>query len=470
MVVGDFAHEIEVVVIGGGPGGYHAAIRAAQLGKEVAIIEQNKTGGMCLNDSCIPSKLFTEAAGRIQKAKEMEFFGIHVNGEPSIDLKALQARKEKVIGSLHQGVEALLKKYKIQRIQGTASFISDTEIGVERQDAFDKYKFEQAIIAAGASYKLPEEIPANNERIIFGASLYRLEEIPKHLIVYGSDYITLEAASVFASFGSKITIILDQEKRDFSFDVSINKELSRLLKKRKIKVYKEAKITDVNTLEQAVYVTVVTSKGETAIEASHLFTAGKQSANTNMLQLEACGVEKTEDGFIPITNTTQTSQSHIYAVGDVTASASLAVEAIKQGKVAGEQAAGKNSEWEPGLCPVVVHTVKPIAVVGLTEEEALQEGHDILISQFPLRANGYAALSNETEGLVKIISEKETEVILGYHAIGYGAAQMITAAVQVLEMGGRMEDVTYPYYPHPSINEAWLEAAEGLLGKAVHQP
>ncbi|RSL33138.1 NAD(P)/FAD-dependent oxidoreductase [Salibacterium salarium] len=468
MVVGDFAHEREVVVIGGGPGGYHAAIRAAQLGKEVTIIENQKLGGVCLNESCVPSKLFANAAGKLDEARDMESFGIKGYEKVSFDINGLQERKNKVVHSLTQGVEALLKKNNIEKVQGTAFFISDTELGVENQDAFEKYKFEQVIIATGASFSAPENIPDNDDRILFGSSLYAMDETPEHLALYGSDYITLEAAAIFASFGSEITIILDQEKDSFSFDKTINKELLRLLKKRKIKVYKKTKMTDVTALKDGVHVTLISSNGELTIEASHLFVSSDKSANTSGLRLESCGVEVSANGFIPITNTTQTNKSHVYAVGDTTTSGSLAVEAIKQGKVAGEQAAGENSEWDPGLCPVVAHTVKPIAVVGLTEEEALQEGYNIRVSQFPLASNGYAALSNEKEGIVKVVSEKDTDVILGYHAIGCGSIEMISSAVQVLEMGGRIEDVIYPYYPHPSINEAWLEAAEGLLGKAVH--
>ncbi|WP_018924323.1 dihydrolipoyl dehydrogenase family protein [Salsuginibacillus kocurii] len=468
MVVGDFAHEKDILVIGGGPGGYHAAIRAAQLGKEVALIERKRIGGTCLNESCIPSKLFANAGATLQSAHKFETFGITGSSSLSLDLSKLQHQKSELIHALTQGVEALLKKHKIERVQGSASFISDSEIGVEEQERFEKYKFEKAIIATGAVYQPDTNLPSGEARVLTGADPYELEELPEHLVLYGSDYITLEIAASFSKFGTKVTLILDEEKESFPFDQTLNRELMRLLKKQQINVYKKTKLLHALPKDDMVEISLVSPKGETTLEASHFYAMAQPQPNTKSLRLEAASIETTSAGFIPITTTTQTNNPRIYAVGDVTASGGLAVEAIKQGKVAGEHAAGENSEWDPDICPVIAHTVKPLASVGLTEEEALHEGYEVSTNQFPLASNGYAGITADKDGMVKVISEKETDVLLGYHAIGTGSVELISTAIQALEMGGRIEDMIYPYYPHPSINEAWLEATEGLLGKAVH--
>ncbi|MBB6451326.1 dihydrolipoamide dehydrogenase [Geomicrobium halophilum] len=465
MVVGDFAHEKEVLIIGGGPGGYHAAIRAAQLGKEVTLVEKQALGGICLNNGCISSKVFAEAAKRMRDAHDFPSFGMTFESF-TFDINELQKHKATVINSLTKGVQALLKKHNVEVIQGTATFLSDNQVGVENGDSFEKYEFEQAVIATGSSYVRPKGFTLTHERILDPTSIYEQTECPDHLIVCGSDYQAIEVASSFSAFGTKITFALDGP---LPYDETINKELIRLFKKSKIKILKDAALKKVSPYEKHLEATFRLGDQEQTITASHIYLPDERVANTKALRLEVCGIEVMNEGLITITETTQTNQPHIFAVGDVTAHGSLAVEAIKQGKVAGERIGGKKSVWDPWARPNVGYSIRPIATTGLTEEEALNEGYDIHIGEFPLASNGYASIINKKEGLFKIISEKETDVILGCHLIGEGSVAFISQAVQALEMGARMEDLTYPYYPHPSLNEAWLEASEALTGMAIHR-
>ncbi|SFE82426.1 dihydrolipoyl dehydrogenase family protein [Alteribacillus iranensis] len=465
MVVGDFSHEKEVIIVGGGPGGYHAAIRAAQLGKEVAIIEKNAIGGICLNNGCISSKLFAEAAKRMRDAADLSSFGVTASSL-SFDMSALQERKETIITNLTKGVKALLNKYHVEMIKGEATFLADNQIGVERGESFEKYQFEQAVIATGATYTRPDSVSMEHKRILDPSTLYKLKELPEHLIVYGSDYQAVEAASTFSALGSQVTFAY---KDELPYDPAVTKELLRLMKKHKIKVIKETSLEECSPGDNDITVSFLSDSKEKTVTASHLYISCTQKPNTPSLRLDACGVNTDEYGFIPITPTTETNQPHIFAVGDVTPNSELAVESIKQGKVAGERMAGEKSEWDPYAIPQVTHAIRPIASVGLTAESARKEGFDVAVGNFSLSANGYAALTNKKEGVIKIISEKKTDVILGFQAIGEGSVEMISQAVQSLEMGARDEDITYPFYPHPSFNEAWLEAAESLKNKAVHR-
>ncbi|AXF57027.1 dihydrolipoyl dehydrogenase family protein [Salicibibacter kimchii] len=465
MVVGDFAHEKDVIIIGGGPGGYHAAIRAAQLGQEVALIEKDMPGGVCIRNGCISSKLFAEAAKRLRDANDMPPYGINVP-LPTFDLAELQQKKSALIKQLTGGVQSLLKKHRVEVIQGEAKFLSEDQIGIENGDSFEKYQFKQAVIATGSSYVRPDGFDMNHERILDPTSIYKQTDLPEHLIVFGSDYHAIEVASSYTAFGTEITLALDGP---WSYDQDINKELTRLFKKNNVKVLKNSSLVNVSPFEEQVEATVFSGEKEQTITASHLFLSCNRVANTDALALDTGGIENIDGGFIPITATAQTNQPHIYAVGDVTSHGSLAVEAIKQGKVAAERIAGEKSEWDPWACPMVTHGIRPIATTGLTEEEAMKAGYDINVGTFPLRSNGYASITNKNEGLFKIISEKETDVILGFHSLGAGAVELISQAIQALEMGARIEDLSYPYYPHPSLNEAWLEASDDVFGIAVHR-
>ncbi len=467
MVVGEFVTHKQVIVIGGGPGGYNAAIRAAQLGLEVMLIEKNKMGGVCLNEGCIPSKLFAHAAAQLRKLSHLDELGVKLNGDYTFDMQALKTKKDSVVSRLTNGVESLLKKHDIEVVHGTASFISSERIGVERGEAFDLYESDHIIIATGSSYAYPQGMEPNHSRVLDAASIYQLEEIPNHLLVYGSDYRALEAAAAFASFGSKVTIVL--EGKEFPFDSAINRELGRQMKKAKMKYVKGAEVEKVTVTSEGVTLALHIRGEKREISGSHLYVTGESAPCVEDLHISAAGIQQQENGLIATNNRMETSVTGIYAVGDLASYVPLASTAIRQGKVAAENCAGNNSAIESSIVPHVIHFLQPVAFAGLTEEEAKAHDYQIQTGQFQLSGNGFAEITGEKSGFVKTVSEQETKKLLGFHAVGEGAIELITQGVLALELVAREEDLTSIYYPHPSFNEAWMEAIEDIEGLAIHK-
>ncbi|TLS38111.1 dihydrolipoyl dehydrogenase [Pseudalkalibacillus caeni] len=469
MVVGEILEERELIIIGGGPGGYSAAIRAAQLGMEVTLVEKGKPGGICLHHGCIPSKVLTQAASKFKDAKNLEEFGISV-GEAEFSFERWQNKKKNVVDGLSKGVEGLLKANGVEVIQGTASFTSNDKIGIEQDEKFEAFRFENAIIATGSTPLVPEFLKELHERILSPYSVFQLEELPEHLVVYGSDYISLEIATSFRMLGSNVTLVLDDKKDTFEFDNAITKELTRVLKKNKIKLIKGSEVKELKTNENGVQLTVHSSGETITIEGSHFFYSVGHRPNLENVGIQFSDVTLNEEGFIEINNQCQTSVPSIFAIGDITAGPAFANKAAKQGKTAAECLAGIPSEHSLALIPTVVHTAPPIAAVGLTEEEAAEEGYHVKTGQFSMAGNGFASIIGKKDGVMKLVSDAETDRVLGFHVMSEGAIELIDKGVLAMEMVARDEDIMYPYYPHPSLNEGWLEASEALKEKAIHIP
>jgi dihydrolipoamide dehydrogenase len=464
MVVGELAQERDVVIIGGGPGGYHAAIRAAQLGLQVTLIEKNKMGGVCLNEGCIPSKVYATSSQKFAESSNLSAMGIEFS-DVSMNLAKLQQYKNQIVSQLRQGVEALCKANKVEVVTGNGYFLSEDKIGVESGHQFDVYKFKNAIIATGCDR---EDQGEKHSHVFNQYSIYTLEETPDSLVVFGADYIAIEVAMTYQAFGTKVTLCLPDE--DFPLDSSINRELIRICKKNKLKVYKNSSFKEFVSEDGQNRVTIQTGEDVMTIESSHCYLPTELKTNVKKIGLDRLKVNMTEDGFIETDLECRTSLPHIFAIGDVTAGAKLAVRAIRQGKVAAEVIAGQVSVFDEVFIPTIVHSSTPIASVGLTEAEAHQQYEQISVSQFPLAANGYASLTNQKDGFIKVISEKESGLILGVHILGQGAIELISSAGIGLEMVAREDDFKLTYYPHPSINEGLLEAFESLKGEAVHLP
>jgi len=468
MVVGELTQERDVIVIGGGPGGYTAAIRLAQLGREVTLIEKNVVGGVCLNEGCIPSKVFSHVSTKAQEVSQLSTFGIEV-GEPKLQFEQLQTYKDKVVTQLRKGVEALCKANKIEVLQGSATFLDSERIGVENGHQFDIYKFNDVIIATGSRPESSSGVIFDQKRIVHSRSLYELNEVPSHLVIYGNDYIALEAAFSYKALGSEVTVLLDTNWNGFGFDSSIERELQRLMKKNKIKIVKCSGLVKAESNDEQVVVTITNESGEASIEASHLYVQSINKANVEDLGVDRLKMVFNEDGSIAINEKCQTSIPTIYAIGDVTGGEQLAVKAIKQGKTAAEVICGLSSEWVTPYMPKVVHSKPPIASVGLTEEEAIEAGYEVRTGQFNLAGNGYAGILSQRDGFAKVVSDSKTERILGIHLTGAGAVELISTAVASLEMVAREEDLKFPLFPHPSVNEGLLEAVEDLINQAIHQ-
>lgn len=467
MVVGEMIEERDLVIIGGGPGGYTAAIRAAQLGLNVTLIEEHQLGGVCLNRGCIPSKIWAYSARKKSELPHMEELGFKID-EPHLDLSQLLNYKNKITSQLRKGVETLCSSNQVEVIQGKATFTSENKIGVENGHQFDIYQFRKAIIATGSTAILPGELSQLKERVILSDELYRLEDLPDRLIVYGSDELAFEVASSYSTFGSKVTLVLPGAT---GLDPSIEKELLRVFKKKKVKVIKGESELTASEGELDVQVNLVDEKGkEHSIEADYLYTAGVRQPNVKDLGLARFGVEQSESGHVIVNKLAETTNPNIYAVGDVTAyGPSLAIKAIKQGKVAAEAIAGGQPEVDLTFLPKIIHTTPPVAAVGMTETEAKEEEVDYQVGEFSLSGNGYAMLSGQKEGMVKVLSDPNTEIVLGIHMIGASAIELSSTFVQLLEMAAKVEDLTFPNYAHPSMNEGLLEAVEALSGQAIHQ-
>lgn len=464
MVVGDIAIDKDVVIIGGGPAGYTAAIKAAQLGREVTLIEKEKLGGVCLNHGCIPAKIFSTIAAKYKELHHYSTFGIQVE-KTVIVLNQLHQYQQKIISQLEKGIEQLCKNNHVEIIKGNASFLANDRIGVEKGDTFEMITFQKAIIATGCQIELDKRFlfHYDQKQILNPFSLYKIEEIPDHLVIYGSDYIALEAAFTFKLLGAKVSLILENGEKGFGLDESLEKELKRLFKKEKIHLLENFQLIDAKLIDGKVQAKLrKNSLEEVTMECSHLYIEPNYKPNLKDLGIERLAIEQDENGFIKINNYCQTTKNHIYAIGDVTDSRKYAFCAIKQGKTAAEAIAGCNVDWQTMMIPQIIHTYPPIASVGLTEEEAQQLGYKIHIGLSQYRANGFASVMNKRDGLIKIISEQESERILGVHMIGSHAIELISTAITALELVARNEDLKFPLYPHPSFNEVLLEAIENV--------
>ncbi|MGE7979010.1 dihydrolipoyl dehydrogenase family protein [Psychrobacillus sp. NPDC093200] len=467
MVVGEISHQRNLIIIGGGPGGYSAAIRGAQLGLSVTLIEQKEIGGVCLNEGCIPSKVYTYVGMRRTEAEQLAMFGVDTIVK-EIDLYKLMEYQTKVIGQLKTGVERLCQANKVEIIQGKASFIGKNKIGVENGHQFDIYEFDKIIIATGSKNILPDYVKSKENRILYPFELFQLKKLPEQLIIDGQDYIALEAASSFAALGSKVTLLIETNT-GFPFDEDINKELLRLFKKRKIKVIAKKEILTIKENVNGLSINLLTDQQkEVILEGSYFVVPETRKPKLEELGILRLGMKLSLNGFIQINNYMETSISNVYAIGDVTEGPMLAWKAIKQGKAVVSSIVGEKPEVDLTIVPNCAHTVPPVASIGLTEHQALKLGLSIRVSKFPLASNGYSTITGKKDGFIKVISNNTNDLIEGIHMIGEGALEMSGSFLQLLEMSAKEEDIKFPNYTHPGFNEALLESVEGLLGQAIH--
>ncbi|MCA1030410.1 FAD-dependent oxidoreductase [Bacillus timonensis] len=464
MVVGELAHTRQLIILGGGPGGYHTAIRAAQLGLEVTLIEKESLGGVCLNKGCIPSKMFCQSGKKMKDLQNLKLFGIHTSTN-IFDMELFQSNKANVIDGLREGIKKLCSANQIEVVRGSASFLSDDRVAVEAENSYEVYRFDYAVIATGANIINPYE----SERILDFSELYQLKTIPERLVVNGNSLYHLETAIAFRNLGSKVSIVLESDK-GFGFDSSIEKEVIRLLKKMKIQLLHVNSVEEIECVNHSVVLTALKNDERISLETDYILISHIHSPNIEDLRLQSLGLEFNDDHFIKVDSCGRTKVPNIFAVGDVVEGPKSATLAIKQGKVAAETIAGVKSEVDIRFLPRVVHSTPQIATVGLSEEEARDMYDQVRVSQFPLTANGFSAITGQKEGFVKVISEKESERILGIHCIGEGAIELISSGIISSEMVAREEDLKFPFYPHPSFNEGLLEAVEGLANQAIHVP
>lgn len=452
----------DVVVIGAGPGGYVSAIRCAQLGFKTAIIERyNTLGGTCLNVGCIPSKALLDSSEHYHNAHEsFEMHGISLSGL-KIDVKQMITRKNEVVKQTTDGIAFLMKKNKIDVFHGHASFKNKNTVAIKGDDGkTTELEGKNIIIATGSKPSSLPGIEIDKKRVITSTEALQLQEIPKHLIVIGGGVIGLELGSVYTRIGAKVTVVEYLDKIVPGFDGALSKELQRVLKKQGIEFLMQHKVNSVTVSGKKVTVKATDKKdAEVVLEGDYCLVSVGRRPYTADLGLENAGVQVDERGRIVTNDHLETTVPGIYAVGDVVKGAMLAHKAEEEGVYVAERLAGQKPHINYNLIPSVVYTWPEVAAVGYTEEQLKEQGKVYKVGNFPFKASGRARASNDTDGFIKVLADKETDEVLGVHMIGPRAADMIGEAVIAMEFRASAEDIGRTCHAHPTFSESLKDAA-----------
>lgn len=466
MVVGDFPIEVDTLVVGSGPGGYVAAIRAAQLGQKVTIVEKEKLGGVCLNVGCIPSKALISVGQRFAQSKDSDVMGITAT-DVKLDFTKAQEFKNGVVTRLTGGVEGLLKGNKVDILQGEAYFVDANTVRVITDDAAQTYKFKTAIIATGSR---PVEIPAFkfSKRVLSSTGALNLQEVPGKLVVIGGGYIGTELGSAYANLGSEVTIIEGADDILAGFEKQMTQMVKRGLKKKGVEIVTKAQASGIEETDAGVTVTYEAKGKEVQAEADYVLVTVGRRPNTDEIGLEEMGIKMDEKGLIEVDKQGRTSISTIFAIGDIVPGPQLAHKASYEAKIAAEAIAGLKSEVDYMAIPAVCFTEPELATVGLNEQQAKDEGYEVTGGKFPYAANGRAIALDATDGFVKLVARKEDGLLLGAQIAGENASDMIAELGLAIEAGMTVEDIAMTIHAHPTLGEITAEAAEVVLGRPIH--
>ncbi len=467
MVVGDFPIETDTLVIGAGPGGYVAAIRAAQLGQKVTIVEKGNLGGVCLNVGCIPSKALINAGHRYENAKHSEEMGITAENV-KVDFTKVQEWKASVVNKLTGGVEGLLKGNKVDIVKGEAYFVDSNSVRVMDENSAQTYTFKNAIIATGSR---PIELPnfKYSDRVLNSTGALALKEIPKKLVVIGGGYIGTELGTAYANFGTEVVILEGGEEILPGFEKQMSSLVKRNLKKKgNVEIHTKAMAKGVEEKADGVTVTFEVKGEEQTIDADYVLVTVGRVANTDELGLEQVGVEMTDRGIIKTDKQCRTNIPNIYAIGDIIEGPPLAHKASYEGKIAAEAIAGEAVEIDYLGIPAVVFSEPELASVGYTEAQAKEEGLAVTAAKFPFAANGRALSLNETDGFLKLVTRKEDGLVIGAQIAGASASDMISELSLAIEAGMTAEDIAMTIHAHPTLGEITMEAAEVAIGMPIH--
>jgi dihydrolipoamide dehydrogenase len=457
----------DVVVIGAGPGGYAAAIRIGQLGKKVVCVEKETVGGVCLNVGCIPSKALITAAKHYDHAKHDETMGIFAT-DVRVDVTKLQGWKTEVVNKLTSGVKQLLKGAGAQTVMGTATFVAPKKLEVKKSDgATLTLEADHIVIATGSRPIAIKGFEVDQNRICDSTGGLALPEIPKRLVVIGGGYIGLELGSLYAKFGSKVTVVEGTANLLPGTDPDLVGVVQRKLKKAGVEIHLEALAQGWEEKNGAAHVRIKTKEGEKVIEADRVLVTVGRRPNSDNLGLEKIGV-KVDKGFVVVDKQMKTNVPGVYAIGDVAGQPMLAHKAYKEADVVAEIIAGHKAEMDAVTIPAVIFTDPEIAYAGLQQNEAEKAGRKVKIGKFPFAALGRALAMAETDGFVKVIADAQSDEILGYGVVGPGASDIISEAALALEMGAFLQDLSLTVHPHPTLGEAMMEAAKAALGESHH--
>jgi dihydrolipoamide dehydrogenase len=455
----------EVVVLGAGPGGYTAAFRAADLGKQVVLIEKHASlGGVCLNVGCIPSKALLHVAKVINEAEEVSHHGVTF-GKPKIDIDGIRGWKESVIAKLTGGLAGLAKQRKVQVVRGTAKFTTPNSLEVETAEGKKIVTFDNCIVAAGSSVARIPGFPYDDERIIDSTGALALKDVPKRLLVIGGGIIGLEMATVYDALGSKISVVELMDQLMPGADKDMVKPLHTRIAKRYEAIMLKTKVTKIEATKAGlkVYFEGEQAPAEPQVYDKVLMAVGR-SPNGRLINAEAAGLVVNERGFIPVDKQMRTNVPHIYAIGDIVGNPMLAHKAVHEGKVAAENIAGHKAFFEPLTIPSVAYTDPEVAWMGLTETEAKASGIEYEKASFPWAASGRALSIAREEGATKVLLDPKSRRILGAGIVGTNAGELIAEAVLALEMGADMHDIGLTIHPHPTLSETLNFAAEMAEG------
>ena len=455
----------EVVVIGAGPGGYAAAFRSADLGKQVILIDKDSAlGGVCLNRGCIPSKALLHLAKVIGDAKDLQKSGVTF-ADPELDLNAIRSWKESVVSKLSKGISQLAKARNVQVLQGLATFDSPTQLSVKSENGGQNITFDNCIIATGSIAAGIPGISTDYPRIINSTGALKLADIPKRLLVIGGGYIGLEMGSVYHALGSQVTVVEFMPSLLPGADEDLVKPLARKLKKSFENIYLSTKVAKVEPNENEVMVHFEGTEGKEFSESfdTVLVSVGRKP-NTANLGLGNAGITLNERGYIPVNEKRQTSISHIYAIGDITGDPMLAHKATHEGKVAAEVIAELPSAFEPAVIPAVIFTDPEIAWAGPTENELKEKNIPYEKGEFPWAASGKALALHRIEGKTKLLFDPKSKKIISAGIVGPNAGDLIGEAVLAIEMGADAEDIGLSIHPHPTLTETIANAAEMFSG------
>ena len=462
--------DFDLIVIGAGPGGYVAAIRAAQLGMKVACIEKEPSlGGTCLNIGCIPSKALLNSSEKfVEISNHAAEHGIKTS-KIDLDLNVLMDRKTKIVKKLTTGIGFLFKKNKITHIPGMASFVDKNTISITNGKNEITASAKNFIIATGSSSIEIPNIPVDEKQIVSSTGALSLSKIPKSLLVIGGGYIGLEMGSVWSRLGSKVTVVEALDRIVPTMDGEIAKEFMKMLTKQGLEFKLSHKVSSAKSGKSGVDVEMETSDKKKIKENYEivLMSVGRKP-NTEGLGLEKIGIKLTEKKSIEIKDNFQTSVEGIFAIGDVAPGPMLAHKAEEEGVACVEFINGQKPHINYDAIPAIVYTNPEIASVGKTEEQLKQEKKDFKVGKFPFMANGRALTTSASEGFVKILVDKQTDEILGAHIIGHDAGQLIAEIVTTIEFGGSAEDIARVCHAHPTTSEAVKEAALSVDGRAIH--